>query len=63
LKIRMLVNGHSEQQYGLSYAKYILEEQQKLGHIIVDDETKQLAKIEFLNEDSSVTVYPAIIGG
>ena len=63
MKIRMLVNGHSEQTYQLEYGKYLLTEMKQQGKLIVDNETKQLAKLEFLNDQSSITVYPAIIGG
>jgi len=63
VKIRMLVDGHSARDYDLSYAKVILRESQEQGCLIVDDETRQLAKIESLGEDSRVTVYPAIKGG
>lgn len=63
MKIRMLVDGHTAQDYNLNYAKVILRENQELGCLIVDDETRQLAKIESLGEDSRVTIYPAIRGG
>lgn len=63
MKIRMLVDGHSEQIYELNYAKKILRRESARGNLVVDDETRQLAKIESLTEDSSVTVYPVISGG
>ena len=63
MKIRMLVDGHKAQEYSLEYAKNILKGQKRQGCIIVDDETRQLAKIEDLTEDSRVTVYPAVTGG
>jgi len=63
LKIRMLVGGHTTQQYDLDFGKRILLAEKKAGNLVIDDETRQLAKIELLNEDSSVTVYPAVQGG
>ena len=63
MKIRMLVDGHSTQKYDLVYAKNLLRDYQAKGCLIVDDETRQLAKIESLKEDSRVTVWPMIRGG
>ena len=63
MRIRFLVDGHTTQQYGLEFGKVILQNEHQRGNLVVDDETKQLAKIESLTEDSSVTVYPAIQGG
>ena len=63
MKIRMLVNGHTEQQYGFEYGQKILAKQILEGNMVVDDETRQLAKIEGLKETGSYTVYPKIAGG
>ena len=63
MKIRMLVNGHTAQTYELNWGKKILQAERNQGNLVIDDETKQLAKIEGLTEDSNVTVYPAITGG
>ena len=63
MKIRMLVNGHTVQQYDLAWGKKILRAAQSEGSLVMDDETRQLAKIEGLTEDSSVTVYPVVRGG
>lgn len=63
MKIRMLVDGHSAQEYALDFGKNILTIERSKGNLVIDDETKQLAKIEGLTEDSSVTVYPAVKGG
>ncbi len=63
MKIRMLVGGHKAQNYELSYAKRILERESAKGNIIIDEETRQLAKIESLTEDSRVSVFPRIVGG
>ena len=63
MKIRLLVDGHTVQEYKLSYGKNLLKEYQSQGCLILDDETKQLTKVEFLNQDSKVTVIPAIRGG
>lgn len=63
LKIRMLVNGHTQQTYNLEWGKNLLRAERRRGNLVVDDETRQLAKIEGLTEESSVTVYPAIAGG
>lgn len=58
----MLVDGHTTQTYSLDRGTSLLKELEK-NNMIVDDETMQLTKIEFLNENSSVTVYPKVIGG
>ena len=63
LKIRMLVNGHSEQTYDLDWGKKILQAERNSGNLVIDDETRQLAKIETLTEESAVTVFPRIVGG
>lgn len=63
MKIRMLVDGHTAQEYELNYAKKVLQQEEALGNLVVDDETRQLAKIESLTEDSQVTVFPLISGG
>lgn len=63
MKIRMLVNGHTQQVYDLEWGKKLLKAEVEKGSLVVDDEARQLAKIEELTEDSSVTVYPAIVGG
>ena len=63
LKIRMLVNGHTAQEYNLEWGKSILRAERAEGRLVVDDETLQLAKIDGLTENSSVTVYPRIAGG
>ena len=59
----MLVDGHTTQVYELDYGKKVLRAAQRQGALIVDDETRQLTKIEGLHEDSVVTVYPAVVGG
>ena len=63
VKIRMLVNGHTAQTYDLAWGKSILRAERAEGKLVVDDETRQLAKIQDLTENSSVTVYPRIMGG
>lgn len=63
LKIRMLVDGHTVQEYDLDFGKRILTMERDKGNLVVDDETRQLAKIEMLTKDSAVTVYPAVTGG
>ena len=63
MKIRMLVDGHTTQVYDLDRAKTLLKREQSRGNLVVDDETRQLAKVDFLKEDSSVTVYPVVKGG
>jgi len=63
LKIRMLVDGHMAQEYDLDFGRRILTIERNKGNLIVDDETRQLAKIEMLTKDSAVTVYPAVTGG
>ena len=63
MKIRMLVRGHTTQEYGLEYGKRILRAELKLGNTVMDDATNQLAKIEGLTEVSSVTVFPRVAGG
>jgi hypothetical protein len=63
MKIRMLVDGHTVQEYDLDFGKRILTMERNKGNLVVDDETRQLAKIEMLTNDSAVTVYPAVTGG
>ena len=63
LKIRMLVNGHTQQQYDFEYGQRILESETIKGNLVVDDETRQLVKIHELREDGNYTVYPKIVGG
>ncbi len=62
MKITMLVNGHTTQEYELEQGKRYLRVLSKTN-LIIDNETKQLAKIEFLNPTSSVTVMPLVAGG
>lgn len=59
----MLVGGHTSQEYELEFAKNILRQRAAMGDLVVDDETQHLAKIDFLTEQSSVTVWPLIAGG
>jgi len=63
MRIRYLVDGHTPVVVGLEKGLQLLEKAQKEGNIIIDDDTQQLAKIEFLNEDSRVTVWPVPSGG
>ena len=63
MKIRMLVDGHTEQQYDFEFGQKILAAEIKNGNMVVDDETKQLTKIDGLKADSDYTVYPRIVGG
>lgn len=62
LKITMMVDGHTTQEYGLEQGKLYLHKLEKT-HLVVDDETKQLAKIEGLGVNSSMTAYPRVAGG
>ena len=61
MKIRMLVNGDAQETYTLERGKQILETLQDSNIIL--DESRQLAKIQDLKEDSSVIVIPRILGG
>lgn len=63
MKIRMLVGGHTTQTYSLDFAKEFLLSERVKGNLVIDDETNQLAKIEGLTEESSVTVFPRITSG
>lgn len=63
MKIRMLVRGHTTQEYSLEIGKNLLRAERNQGNLVVDDATKQLAKIEGLTEVSSVTVFPRVAGG
>lgn len=63
VRIRMLVDGHTVQTYDLRHGRALLRKELEKGSFIVDDEARQLAKIEDLNEDSVVTVYPKVQGG
>ena len=63
LKIRWLVNGHSQQTVSLEKGRKILAQELAKGNLIVDEELRQLQKLEGLSEDSVVTVYPAVVGG
>jgi len=63
VRIRMLVDGHTIQTYSLPRGKALLRNELKKGSFIVDDEARQMAKIEDLKEDSVVTVYPKVQGG
>ena len=62
LKITMLVDGHTTQEYELEQGKSYLRTLSKTN-LIVDDELKQLAKIDGLTNASSVTVMPRVMGG
>jgi hypothetical protein len=62
LKITMLVNGHTTQEYELEQGKSYLKVLSKTN-LIVDDELTQLAKIESLTNTSNVTVIPRVMGG
>ena len=63
MKIRWLVNGHSQQTVSLERGQKILAQEMAKGNLIVDEELRQLQKIEGLSEDTVVTVYPAVVGG
>jgi hypothetical protein len=62
MKITMMVDGHTTGDYSLERGKAFLRKLQNTN-LIKDDETEQLAKIEFLTENSRVTVYPIVAGG
>ena len=62
LKITMLVDGHTTFDYELKQGKSYLTMLSKTN-LIIDDETKQLAKITDLKSTSSVTVMPRVMGG
>jgi len=62
MKITMLLDGHTTQEYSLEMGKTYLHKLEKTN-LIIDDETHQLAKIDFLTETSNVTVFPMVMGG
>lgn len=62
MKITLLVNGHTTQDYSLEMGKTYLHKLEKTN-LIIDDETCQLAKIDFLTENSNVTVFPIVVDG
>jgi len=62
MKIRWLVEGHTQQAVSLERARELLQEAAQ-ENLIIDDETQQLAKIEGLTEKSRVTVFPIVKGG
>ena len=63
MKIRMLVRGHTQQEYDFEYGQSILEKEIRKGNNIINDESHQLTKIEDLEADGSYTVFPAVTGG
>lgn len=62
MKITMMVDGHTTQEYALEQGKTYLRNLEKTS-LIIDDETRQIAKVEGLSERSRVTVYPRVAGG
>lgn len=58
----MMFKGHTTGDYSLEQGKTYLRKLQRTN-LIVDDETRQLAKIDFLTENSHVFVYPILVGG
>jgi len=63
MRIRYLVEGHTQQVVTLELGKKRLQKAISEGNLIVDDETQQFAKLENLTEDSQVTVWPVVQGG